>query len=93
MKTITLIIAATVGLGCGPSFAQSGQSGVRVQSGHFCADNKCVRFSPDLQSATVQGRRPADLTAYDLRQSPVISRDTFREIFYLALRQPNAGSR
>ncbi|MBM1689150.1 hypothetical protein [Sulfitobacter geojensis] len=60
---------------------------VRVQSGHFCAENKCVRFSPDLQSVSIQGRRAASVADYNLAANPVISAEQFRQIFSLALRQ------
>lgn len=60
---------------------------VRVQSSHFCSENKCVRFSPDLQSVSIQGRRPASVADYNLAANPVISAEQFRQIFSLALRQ------
>ena len=79
-----LIAAATVSVT--PAFAQSSGS-VRVQPGHFCHINKCVRFSGDLRSVSIQGRRPASIASLNLASNPVISNETFREIFALALRQ------
>lgn len=85
MKQFALIAAATLALGNSAAFAQT--SNVRVAPGYFCAQNKCVRFSNDLGSVSIQGRRAVSVASYRLRSNPVISSDEFREIFYLALRQ------
>lgn len=92
MRAITVICAVALGLGgAAAASAQSNAASVRVQSGFFCAQNKCVRFSDDLTSVSIQARRPVSVAAYGLRNDPVISADTFGEIFLLALRQNGVG--
>ena len=85
MKYLALASALMVGLGATTATAQSGS--VRVQPGQVCADNKCVRFSRDLESARLHGRVPVSVKSYRLRQNPVISLDDFRRIFHLTLVQ------
>jgi hypothetical protein len=92
MRTLALISAVVLSFSSGIAFAQSNGTNVQVKPGHFCASNKCVRFSRDLQSVSIQSRRPVSVTSYGLGQNPTISSETFREIFYLALRQTNAGT-
>lgn len=88
MKRIALISALMLSFSGGMALAQSGsEASIRVQPGHFCALNKCVRFSRDLSTASIQGRRPVSVVSYGLRDNPVISAEAFREIFSLALRQ------
>jgi hypothetical protein len=88
MKRITLIGAITFIISGGIAFAQSNpNASVRIEPGHFCSQNKCVRFSGDLSSVSIQGRRPVSVASYGLRTNPVISSDAFREVFRLALRQ------
>ncbi len=88
MKHLAIISACTFAIWTTTAAAQTGSGGsIRVQPGHFCAVNKCVRFSRDLGSVSIQGRRPVSVAAYNLRSNSVISVDQFREIFFLALRQ------
>ncbi len=87
MRQSSFLIAALVSLIATSAPAQSTGGSVTVQPGHFCHQNKCVRFSNDLGSVSIQGRRPASIAALNLAQNPVISSETFREIFSLALRQ------
>lgn len=84
MKYLSVIAAATLMLSAGASFAQSN---IRVQPGHFCAENKCVRFSGDLKSVSIQGRKAVSVAAYRLASQPVISSAEYRKIFKLALIQ------
>jgi len=86
MKLTGCITAAFLALGTSAGFAQE-SSNVRVQPGHFCAFNKCVRFSSDLRSVSIQGRRPVSVASYRLPENPVISKNAYREIFRLALVQ------
>ena len=95
MKFLTIATAVTLMLSAGTAFAQS-QSGsnVRAKAGHFCAENKCVRFSRDLRSVSIQGRQAVSVASYRLRSNPVISAGEYRQIFKLALIQRGAnGSR
>jgi len=85
MKQFALAAAAMLALSFSATFAEA--SNIRVAPGHFCAQNKCVRFSRDLNSVSIQGRRAVSVASYRLRSNPVISTAEFREIFYLALRQ------
>lgn len=55
MRHLALIAAATLTMTSGAAFAQSAK--ITVSPGHFCAQNKCVRFSRDLSSVSIQGRR------------------------------------
>lgn len=88
MKLPMILTAAAMVLSAGVAMAQSNSgNSVRVQPGHFCAINKCVRFSSDLGSVSIQGRRAVSVATYRLQQNPVISTDVYREIFGLALRQ------
>ncbi|MEM7519670.1 MAG: hypothetical protein AAF307_01430 [Pseudomonadota bacterium] len=88
MKTFALVTACLTILGSGAALAQSAQgASVQVSPGHFCALNKCVRFSSDLQSVSVQGRRAVSVAGYGLANDPVISTAEYRDIFSLALRQ------
>jgi hypothetical protein len=88
MRPLGLISAALLTIGVSAAYAQSSPgAGIRVESGHFCALNKCVRFSRDLSSVSIQGRIPVSVAGYDLRRNPLISPEVYREIFYLALRQ------
>ncbi len=87
MKPTQLALFLAVALSAPPSFAQSSNDSVRVQAGHFCHQNKCVRFSRDLGSVSIQGRRPVSIAELNLANDPVVSSETFREIFHLALRQ------
>ena len=91
MRTLAIVTAIALGINGGAAFAQSDGTAVRVSPGHFCWQNKCVRFSTDLQSVSIQGRRAVSVASYGLRTNPVISSETFREIFYLALRQNGLG--
>lgn len=84
MKHLSAIAAVALMLSAGASFAQSN---IRVQPGHFCADNKCVRFSDDLKSVSIQGRRAVSVASYRLASHPVISSAEYRQIFKLALIQ------
>lgn len=84
MKSLSAITALTLALSAGAVFAQSD---VRVHPGQVCAENKCVRFSDDLKSVSIQGRRTASVASYQLSSDPVISADEFRQIFKLALIQ------
>ena len=93
MRALTFISVLALGIGGAAAVsAQSNSASIRVQPGFFCAQNKCVRFSRDLISVSIQGRRPVSVANYRLRINPVISGGTFREIFQLALRQTGAGS-
>jgi hypothetical protein len=88
VKQLAYIAAATLSLSAGTAVAQSSDNtSVRVAPGHFCALNKCVRFSNDLTSVSIQGRRPVSVAEYGLRNNPVISSSAYRNIFSLALRQ------
>ena len=89
MKYLALVAAATltITITIGSSSASAQSSSVRVSPGHFCALNKCVRFSRDLNSVSIQGRRAVSVATYGLRKNPVISAEEFRQIFSLALRQ------
>ena len=87
MKAVSIALAISLTLPALPSFAQSSGGSVRVQPGHFCHQNKCVRFSRDLRSVSIQGRCPASIANLNLASNPVISSQTFRDIFFLALRQ------
>ena len=92
MRHIAFISSLALLLGTGTSFAQSNNAvSLRVQPGHFCALNKCVRFSRDLSSVSIQGRRPVSVQSYGLRRNPVISANEYREIFKRALRQPGVN--
>ncbi|KIN72345.1 hypothetical protein [Sulfitobacter guttiformis] len=91
MKKLILSSAAAIALGSGALFAQTAEQGVRVAPGHFCADNKCMRFSDDLRSVSIQARVPVSVTQYELSANPVITREIYREIFMLALRQDGVG--
>lgn len=88
MKRIAFVAAIAFTLSGGVALAQSDSgASVRVQPGHFCSQNKCVQFSRDLSSVSIQGRRPVSVASYGLGTNPVISSGAFREIFRLALRQ------
>jgi hypothetical protein len=88
MKQLALISATFLMVSVSAAYAQSNPGGsIRVEPGHFCALNKCVRFSEELGSVSIQGRVPVSVASYDLRSNPVISEEIYREIFYLALRQ------
>ena len=91
MKQVILAATAVLALGTSAAVAQSSGSGVRIKPGQVCADNKCVRFAPDLKSAYVSGRRAISVERYSLRRNPVISVAAFREIFALGLRQSGRG--
>lgn len=92
MKRFLVLGTAVLLMGAGIGHAQSsGGSQVRAQPGHFCALNKCMRFSRDLSSVSIQGRRSVSVTSYGLRSNPVISADEYRQIFKLALRQPGVN--
>lgn len=92
MKKTALIAAAVLALSGQTALAQTANGGsIQVQPGFFCAINKCVRFSNDLSTVSIQARRPVSVEAYGLRRNPVISAQTFREIFLLALRQPGVN--
>jgi hypothetical protein len=92
MKTLTLLAALALSVSGGATFAQSSGANIRIKPGYFCAQNKCVRFSSDLQSVSMQSRRPVSVASYRLRENPVVSSETYRKIFYLALRQNSVGS-
>ena len=92
MKNLALISAFALSLSAGAGFAQSGSQSVRVQPGFFCAFNYCMRFSDDLQKVQIQSRVKASVASYNLARNPVVSRDTLREIYRLALRQNNISS-
>lgn len=88
MKHLSTIAAVTLMLSAGTAFAQSNtQSKIRVHPGGFCAINKCVRFSDDLKSVSIQGRRAVSVASYGLASNPVISNAEYRQIFKLALIQ------
>lgn len=91
MKTLPLLIAVVLQIGGSVAFAQPNGSTVEVQPGFFCAQNKCVRFSSDLKSVSIQSRRPVSVASYGLQKNPVISSEAYRAIFYLALRQGGVG--
>lgn len=94
MKQILLVGTAALLLGTGAGLAQSsGGTQVRVQPGHFCAANKCVRFSRDLTEVSIQARRPVSVQDFGLRRNPVISLDAYRKIFRRALVQPGKNER
>ena len=93
MNYFALVAAAVLLLEGTAAAAQQGPSdGIRVKPGHFCALNKCVRFSRDLSAVSIQGRRPVSVAAYGLGTNPLVSAETYNEIFYLALRQKEVGS-
>jgi|AntRauMFilla1563_2_1112583.scaffolds.fasta_scaffold13618_2 hypothetical protein len=92
MKTLALLTAAALSLSAVGAFAQASGGNVRVAPGQICADNKCVRFSRDLQSVSIQSRVAASVASYSLRNDPVVSLAEFKEIFALALRQNNLGT-
>lgn len=93
MGRIALITATLVALGASGAVAQSSGSGsVRVQPGQVCADNKCVRFSRDLRKVQIQGRLPVSVERFGLPGKTVVSLDTFRQIFHLALVQSDIYS-
>jgi len=52
MRILAIVIATALGFSGGATFAQSSGTSVRVHPhpGHFCWQNKCVRFYRDLQS-------------------------------------------
>lgn len=86
LKPLLLCAALTLAaLGTTASAQTSGS--VRVMPGHFCAANKCVRFSRDLQSVRMQARRGVSVEAYRLAENPVIPLAQYIEIFHLAQRQ------
>ncbi|QUJ75149.1 hypothetical protein KDD17_08910 [Sulfitobacter albidus] len=88
MKHFLFAATAALAMGGTAVSAQSASNGsVRVQPGFFCAQNKCVRFSDDLSAVSIQARRAVSVASYDLASDPVISIDTYREIYRLALRQ------
>jgi len=88
MKPLALLSAALLMTGGSVAYAQASPGGgVRVSPGHFCALNKCVRFSRDFNFVSIQGRVPVSVASYNLRRNPVISAEVYSEIFYLALRQ------
>lgn len=88
MRHLTILAATALILSGSAVFAQSSSNGsVRVQPGHFCANNKCVRFSPDLMSVSIQGRQAVSVASYGLRSNPTISASQYSTIFKLALRQ------
>lgn len=91
MKHLALLTAATLSVLSVPAYAQS--ANIKVSAGHFCAENKCVRFSDDLSKVSIQARRPVSVESYGLRNNPVISSAEYREIFLLALRQRGVGDR
>lgn len=95
MKPFAILTALSLSLSAGSAVAQStGSQSIRVQPGHFCALNKCVRFSKDLGQVSIQARRPVSVASYGLQNNPVISAATFREIFKLAIVQISvAGNR
>lgn len=88
MKHLSVIAAVTLMVSAGTAFAQSN---IRVQSGGFCAINKCVHFSDDLKSVSIQSRRPVSVASFNLASDPVISAAEYRRIFKLALIQPSLG--
>jgi len=65
----------------------SAETSVRITPGQVCAQNRCVRFSNDLQSVSIQARRSVSVAQYNLDQQGVIPFSTFREIYFTALRQ------
>ena len=85
MRFLAVTFLITLALGVGAATAQP--NSVRVHPGQVCADNKCVRFSRDLQSAQLHGRVPVSVKKYRLQQNPVISLEDFRRIFHLTLVQ------
>lgn len=91
MKKSTALFAITAAMCSTIVHAQSPGS-VRVQPGHFCADNKCVRFSPDLRSVEVHGRVPVSTSYLGLASDPNISLAEYVDLFYLALGQSDRGS-
>lgn len=92
MKLFALVSVVAFSVSAGMAFSQTNRPNVQVQPGYFCAQNKCVRFSSDLQSVSVQGRKPVSVASYGLSQNPVISSETFKDIFQLALRQNGVGA-
>lgn len=92
MKPLLLTAALALATLTTTATAQSGD-GVRVAPGTVCSMNKCLKFSSDLQSAQVQGRRSVSVAEFGLAANPVITGARYREIFNLALRQNNAGGK
>lgn len=93
MKQIAITTAAaTLALIGTTAVAQTSGGNVRVQPGFFCAQNKCVEFSSDLQSVSIQARVPVSVASYRLARDPVISSAEYNQIFKLALRQGSAGT-
>lgn len=93
MKQIAITAAAvTLALFGTTASAQTTSGNVRVQPGFFCAMNKCVRFSDDLQAVSIQARVPVSVASYGLANDPVISAAEYNQIFKLALRQNTVGS-
>ena len=91
MKTLALLTVAALTFGAHTATAQSQGSTVQIKSGQVCADNKCMRFSPDLGSVSIYPRRAVSVEAYNLRSDPRLSVAQFRDIFALALRQGTKG--
>lgn len=92
MKPILLTAALVLATLTTAAMAQNAGS-VRVTPGTVCSMNKCLKFSNDLQSVQVQGRRSVSVADFGLAANPVISDTRYREIFNLALRQNNAGGK
>jgi hypothetical protein len=92
MKIIALMSAIALSLSAVGVSAQSDSQNIRVAPGHFCSQNKCVRFSSDLQSVSIQARTRVSVAAYELDNNPVLTRAQFSEIFALALRQNHVGT-
>lgn len=91
MRLNTIILVCAFALPSAAATAQQANT-VRIEPGQVCAANKCVRFSPDLQSASIQGRRSVSITSLDLRSDPTVSIETFSEIYSLALVQRGVGA-
>ncbi len=90
----TLLSASLILTALGSTAAAQSNGTVRVAPGQFCALNKCVRFSQDLQTVQIQARQPVSVAALDLDSDPVITTEQFRQIFNLALSQRGVnGSR
>lgn len=90
-----LLLSAALALAAlGTTASAQTSVSVRITPGHFCAANKCVRFSQDLQSVRMQARRGVSVESYRLAENPVIPLAQYVEIFHLAQRQSSvSGSR
>jgi len=93
MKHLPSVALVLLILASGAADAQETTAMVRITPGHFCFDNKCMRFSRDLGEVSIQARRPLSISAMGLRKNPVLTATQYRALFYRALRQPGINGR